>query len=80
MLEGDLLDLEPLLLDAVVLALPFQPLCSDDCPGLCPECGARLRDDPDHAHEEPVDPRWRRLQELQQGDELDAGRPSDHRK
>ena len=51
-LEGDLVDLEPLLRDAVVLALPFQPLCQDDCPGLCAECGARLADDPDHAHEE----------------------------
>ena len=68
-LEGDLLDLEPLLRDAVVLALPFQPLCEDDCPGLCTECGARLADDPGHAHEAAIDPRWARLQELQQGDE-----------
>jgi len=58
MLQDDLLDLEPLLRDAVVLALPFQPLCQPDCPGLCVECGARLADDPDHGHEEPVDPRW----------------------
>jgi uncharacterized protein len=58
LLEGDLLDLEPLLRDAVVLALPFQPLCQDDCPGLCPDCGARLADDPDHHHDAPVDPRW----------------------
>ena len=65
-LQGDLLDLEPLLRDAVVLALPFQPLCEDDCPGLCPECGARLAEDPDHSHEAPVDPRWGKLQQLQQ--------------
>jgi uncharacterized protein len=64
-LEKDLLDLEPLLRDAVVLALPFQPLCEDDCPGLCVECGARLADDPDHAHEEPIDPRWAGLTALQ---------------
>jgi uncharacterized protein len=63
-LEGDLLDLEPVLRDAVVLSLPFQPLCQDDCPGLCPECGARLADDPGHQHEEPVDPRWAALQGL----------------
>ena len=63
-LEDDLLDLEPLLRDAVVLALPFQPLCQPDCPGLCPECGARLADDPDHGHDEPVDPRWAALAEL----------------
>lgn len=61
MLQDDLVDLEPLLRDAVVLALPFQPLCMPDCPGLCPECGARLADDPDHAHEAPIDPRWAAL-------------------
>jgi len=66
LLEDDLLDLEPLLRDAVVLALPFQPLCQDDCPGLCTECGARLADDPDHAHEAPIDPRWAGLGELTQ--------------
>jgi uncharacterized protein len=63
-LQHDLVDLEPLLRDAVVLALPFQPLCQDDCPGLCPECGARLADDPDHAHDAPVDPRWAALSGL----------------
>jgi uncharacterized protein len=70
-LEDDLLDLEPLLRDAVVLALPFQPLCEDDCPGLCPECGARLKDDPDHAHDAAVDPRWAGLQALQQEHDRD---------
>lgn len=65
-LEGDLLDLEPLLRDAVVLELPFQPLCEDDCPGLCAECGARLADDPDHAHEAAVDPRWATLAAFEQ--------------
>ncbi len=63
-LEDDLIDLEPHLRDAVVLALPFQPLCREDCPGLCVECGARLADDPDHRHDEPVDPRWAALGEV----------------
>ena len=62
-LEGDLFDLEPVLRDAVVLALPLQPVCQDDCLGLCSECGARLTDDPDH-HHEAVDPRWAALQGL----------------
>ncbi len=60
-LEGDLLDLEPVVRDAVVLALPFQPVCRDDCPGLCPRCGGRLADDPDHRHEAEIDPRWAAL-------------------
>jgi DUF177 domain-containing protein len=71
-LEGDLLDLEPVLRDAVVLALPFQPVCRDDCPGLCPECGARLADDPGHAHES-TDPRWAALQGLTDPTTTDAG-------
>jgi uncharacterized protein len=64
-LEGDLVDLEPALRDAVVLALPFQPVCSESCPGLCSECGVRLADDLDH-HHESADPRWAALQGLQQ--------------
>lgn len=57
-LVDDYVDLEPVLRDAVVLALPLAPVCREDCPGLCPRCGARLADvDPDHRHDE-VDPRW----------------------
>ena len=70
-LEGDLLDLEPVLRDAVVLALPLRPLCRDDCPGLCAECGARLSDDPEHGHE-TVDPRWAALQGLMNTKTLDT--------
>jgi uncharacterized protein len=50
-LDGDLLDLEPALRDALVLELPLAPLCADDCPGLCPDCGVRLADaGAGHAH------------------------------
>lgn len=71
MLQDDLVDLEPLLRDAVVLALPFQPLCTEDCPGLCAECGARLADDPDHGHDEAVDPRWQALSTLAEPEQHD---------
>jgi DUF177 domain-containing protein len=63
-LDGELLDLEPTVRDAVVLALPFQPVCQSDCEGLCPDCGTRLLDDPGHAHDEDVDPRWAALSTL----------------
>ncbi|WP_371668939.1 YceD family protein [Streptomyces sp. NBC_00289] len=62
-LEDGLFDLEPVLRDAVVLALPMQPVCREDCPGLCSECGARLADDPTH-HHDAVDIRWAALQGL----------------
>jgi uncharacterized protein len=81
-LEGDLIDLEPVLRDAVVLALPLRPLCRDDCPGLCPECGARLADDPAHGHEE-ADPRWAALKGLldtQDANEFDTDQPNPPRK
>jgi uncharacterized protein len=51
LLDGDLLDLEPALRDALVLELPLAPLCADDCPGLCSECGVRLADaGAEHGH------------------------------
>jgi uncharacterized protein len=62
-LQGDHFDLEPVLRDAVVPSLPFQPVCRPDCPGLCSQCGARLADDPGHHHDD-VDPRWAALKDL----------------
>jgi uncharacterized protein len=63
-MEGDFLDLEPTLRDAVVLALPLTPLCREDCAGLCAECGERLDGLPeDHTHT-AADPRWSGLQDL----------------
>lgn len=63
-LEADLFDLEPVVRDAVVLSLPLQPVCREDCPGLCPECGVRLAAEPDHRHDNAVDIRWAALREL----------------
>jgi len=65
--QGDLIDLQPALRDAVVLDLPLAPLCSEDCLGLCPACGFRFEDDPQHAHE-TSDPRWAALAALAEPD------------
>ncbi|MBD0861224.1 DUF177 domain-containing protein [Gordonia sp. zg691] len=55
---NDRIDLEQSIIDAVALELPMSPLCSEDCPGLCPVCGIRLAiAEPGHAHE-VIDPRW----------------------
>lgn len=68
-MSGDLLDLEPVLRDAVVLELPFQPLCRPDCAGLCPECGANLNADPGHSHAPDNDPRWDLLRRFEGSDQ-----------
>jgi uncharacterized protein len=57
-IEGEQIDLAPLVRDTVVLTLPLSPTCTPDCAGLCADCGERLDDLPaDHSHE-VVDPRW----------------------
>jgi uncharacterized protein len=64
MMEGDILDFETPVRDAIVLSLPSNPLCTQDCLGLCPECGAKWADLPaDHAHE-VIDARWASLEAL----------------
>lgn len=54
-IQGDLIDLEPALRDAMVLALPVHPLCREDCPGLCPDCGALWDELPADHHHRQVD-------------------------
>ena len=56
-MDGDLADIETPIRDAVVLAMPLNPLCKPDCQGLCSECGERLEKlGSGHSHEK-VDPR-----------------------
>jgi uncharacterized protein len=71
-LIDEMFDLQPVLRDAVVLALPLQPVCQEDCPGLCSECGARLMDDPGH-HHDASDIRWAALQGLADSYAQDGG-------
>jgi len=61
--DGETIELEEVVRDAVATSLPYTPLCSPDCPGLCDQCGARLRDEPDHEHD-AIDPRWSALKNL----------------
>lgn len=61
--EGETIDLEPLLREQLVLAVPFAPLCSEECKGLCPRCGADKNLDPCSC-EPPIDPRLAALQNI----------------
>ena len=62
-LDGELLDLRPAVRDDLMLEMPLAPVCDPECPGLCPQCGARLADEPNHAHDSG-DPRWAALSAL----------------
>lgn len=63
-MDGNIMDLEVPIRDAVVLSLPINPLCSDECLGLCPECGGKWAELPaDHAHD-VIDARWASLGSL----------------
>lgn len=75
--HDDHVDLGPLVRDAVVLSLPFQPVCRPDCPGLDPETGERLADRPDGAPQQAIDPRWAALEALRIPDEPEVDRPAD---
>jgi len=59
--HDDHVDCEPVVRDAVVLSLPFQPVCREDCPGLDPETGDRLAETGPREPREVLDPRWAAL-------------------
>jgi len=63
--EDEVLDLGAWARDAFALALPSQVVCTPECAGLCPECGANLNTaGAEHHHEAAPDPRWAKLREL----------------
>jgi uncharacterized protein len=65
--EGEQVNLEVPILDAIILSLPVNPLCDEECLGLCPDCGEKWESLPeDHAHE-VVDARWAGLSRLDLG-------------
>lgn len=70
--DGDELDLTPILLEQIQLNVPMRPLCREECAGLCPTCGADLNQGRCRCGPRPVDPRWSDLAALR--DSLPGGR------
>jgi uncharacterized protein len=66
LVQDEQIDLEQAITDAVVLSLPFKPVCSETCQGLCSECGLKLAENPNHIHEAPIDSRWSELERLKE--------------
>ena len=63
-MEGDLMNLEIPIIDAIILALSVNPLCDEECMGLCPDCGEKWESLPDDHSHEVVDARWSGLASL----------------
>ena len=75
-LRQEEIDLEQPLRDLVVPELPIVPLCSVDCQGLCPTCGANRNDDPCDCGSVASDPRWDALRALSIPDDVDRPDPN----
>lgn len=71
--QGDHLDLTPMLREQIILAAPMQPLCKDDCAGLCPRCGQNLNDRRCACEPEPVKSPFRILRERGGKSEREGG-------
>jgi uncharacterized protein len=63
-ISGTEIDLEPMLRDAIALALPLHPLCNEDCRGMCPRCGTDLNSGSCDCKDDEGDPRWAALDAL----------------
>lgn len=62
--SGEEVDLAPLLREQIILVVPFAPLCSDECRGLCPACGIDRNTGTCTCDTTPIDPRWSALKNL----------------
>jgi len=64
-LDEDVIDLEPMVRDALLLELPLAPLCTPDCAGLCATCGANKNVTQCDCVTQEIDPRWAALRSLE---------------
>jgi uncharacterized protein len=62
--DGEVIDLDDLVREQVLLALPTRALCRDECQGLCPICGLDKNNDSCGCESKEVDPRWAALKDL----------------
>ena len=62
--DGEVIDIDELVREQLLLALPAQILCQQDCKGLCPECGSDRNEADCKCEEAAIDPRWAGLKEI----------------
>jgi uncharacterized protein len=66
--DGETIDVDELVREQLLLALPARALCGEQCKGLCPTCGADRNTNPCDCHSQEIDPRWAGLKAVM-GDE-----------
>jgi uncharacterized protein len=66
--EGDAVDLDELVREQILLALPLRNLCGEDCKGLCQKCGANLNAGQCSCEQKEIDPRWSALADWKKGE------------
>ena len=62
--DQHVLDMQDVIRQYVLTEVPIKPLCSEVCPGLCPECGTNLNREKCKCESTPMDPRWGALANL----------------
>ena len=62
--SGKTIDLDPILREQILLALPAYPVCGEGCKGLCPVCGTNLNDRECGCDRHVPDPRWAGLKNV----------------
>jgi uncharacterized protein len=68
-IEGDAVDLDEIVREQILLALPARQLCGEDCKGLCANCGAKRNEGDCGCEQKLIDPRWSALAALKNRDE-----------
>ncbi len=61
--EGEEIDISAEVMEDIMLLIPLQPLCSEDCSGLCQKCGQNLNQEECGCDREVIDPRLVKLKE-----------------
>ncbi len=64
--KGKVIDLDPLVQEQIVLALPAYPVCREGCKGLCPVCGQNQNEKACGCDRHVPDPRWAGLEKFRQ--------------
>ena len=65
--DGESIDVDEIVREQLLLAVPSRRLCRDDCKGICPECGTDLNSGSCNCKSNYVDPRWAALKNLKDG-------------